>query len=102
MSNYNFTEVERKFIARFVNDSLKLVYWGEYGKNEWYTSITCKKVTFIERRIIKMLLKLELLLPEIVNIDEYKVQRALGLVTGRIYYMPEEIKEKLKDVVIGI
>jgi len=111
----DFTYTERKFIKHFIiNDSFKLIFWKEYGNTEWYTVIDrlpyigdkidpiTQKTTPIERKTIKMMLKYELILPEIEDDKEYKVQRALGLVIGRIYYMPEKIREALKDEMIDI
>ncbi len=49
-----------------------------------------------------MMVKTGLLVPEIETDKEYKVQRALGSVIGRIYYMPKEIREELKDEVIDV
>ena len=107
IDNFNYTEC--KFVKRCLDIHFKIVYWKEYGANEWYImdpktypNITILKATFLERKIIRMMLKLELLVPEIEDDKEYSVQRALGCVIGRIYYMPEEIREELKDVAIGI
>lgn len=111
MSTYNFTEEERKFIGQFFiwHAPCKIVYWKEYGPTEWYymfvfqqfgrgsPQLSRTKVPFKIQKIIKMMLKLELLVPEIEDDKEYKVQRALGCVIGRIYYMPEEICEELKN-----
>lgn len=108
MDDYNFTKTERKFIELFFNKCQKIIAWTEYGPAEWYTMFDhavvgdpgnpiILKVSFAERKIIRMLIKLSLLIPEIEDDKEYKVQRALGCVKGRIYYMPEEVREKLKD-----
>jgi len=113
MSNYDFTGTERKFISMFLNVCQKVVNWKEYGPTEWYTmfdpSVVGDSILPIilktkpaERRIIRMMVKLELLLPEIEDDKEYAVQRALGCVIGRIYYMPKEIREELKDEAIDI
>ena len=115
MSNYDFTYAERKFIKRFIiNDSFKLIHWKEYGSTEWYTRITrlpyigdeidpnITKTTAAERRVIRMMLKFGLILPEIESDKEYSAQRALGLVIGRIYYMPEKIQEELKNEAIDL
>ncbi|MCK4500250.1 hypothetical protein KAU11_07120 [Candidatus Babeliales bacterium] len=110
MSSYNFTTVESEFIRQFFNVCMKVVHWKEYGPTEWYVMFVptvvgnssnpiMVKTKLEERKIIKMMLKLELLVPEIENDKEYEVQRALGCVIGRIYYMSEEIREELKDVV---
>lgn len=111
MSKYNFTNTERDFIDKFFicHAPCKLVHWKEYGDTEWYyvfagqqfgyysTQLSRTKVPSKIQKIIKILLKLELLVPEIENDKEYEVQRALGCVIGRIYYMPEEIQEELKN-----
>lgn len=110
MSTYNFTKEECKFIRAFLNVCQKVVNWKEYGPIEWYTMFDSTvsngyvnnrpiilKVKAGERKIIKMMIKLGLLVPEIEDDKEYKVQRALGCVIGRIYYMPEEIREELKN-----
>ncbi len=107
MTIYNFNYLKCKFIKNFLNPNFKVVYWKEYGVTEWHTidiqrSPKILKMTFNERKIIQMMLKLELLLPEIENDEEYSVQRALGCVIGRIYYMPKKMLEELKDVIIDI
>lgn len=109
MSKYNFTDAESKFIGQFFiwHRPCKLVYWKEYGPTEWYfmfadrqqfgrgsVQLPRTKVPSKTQKIIKMMLKLGLLVPEIEDDKEYKVQRALGCVIGRIYYMPEEIREE--------
>ena len=116
MSKYNFTEEERKFIGPFLiwHKPCKLVYWKEYGPTEWYyifvdqqlgrdsAQLPYTKVPFKIQKIIKMMVKIGLLVPEIEGDKEYKVQRALGCVIGRIYYMPEEIREELKNEPIDL
>jgi len=111
MSIYNFTKEECKFIDQFLNGCQKVVNWKEYGPTEWYTifdstvsnnyvnnkPIILKVRKAGDRKIIKMMIKLGLFVPEIEDDKEYKVQRALGCVIGRIYYMPEEIREELKN-----
>lgn len=114
MSNYDFiTRTERKFISTFLNECQKVVYWKEYGVTEWYTMFdpsvvgdlikpSILKTNPSERKIIRMMVKFEMLVPEIEDDKEYKVQRALGCVIGRIYYMPKEIREELKNEAIDI
>jgi len=91
----------------------KIVHWKEYGTTEWWimfetlltgrqVQVPRSKVSLTERKIILMLIQLGLLVPEIEDDKEYNVQRALGLVIGRIYYMPEEVREELKAEVMGI
>ena len=105
MSNFNYKEC--KFIARFLDSQVKIVHWKEYGTTEWYiidpnTRPSTLKTTFLERKIISLALKLGLFIPEIEDDKEYKVQRALGCVIGRIYFMPKEIREELKNEMIDI
>ncbi|KKM91815.1 hypothetical protein LCGC14_1224630 [marine sediment metagenome] len=107
MSNYNFNYTECTFVKRFLDSQVKAIYWKEYGANEWYIMDpeilpSPLKATFLERKIIRMMVKLGLLLPEIEDDKEYAVQRALGCVIGRIYYMPKEIREEFKDEAIDI
>ena len=111
MSNYNFTEEEREFIEQFFiwHEPCKIVNWKEFGPTEWYyifvgqqfgrnsAQLPRTKVPFKIQKIIKMMIKIGLLVPEIEDDKEYKVQYALGCVIGRIYYMPEEIREELKN-----
>ena len=105
MNSDTFNYTECKFVRQFLLPDFKAVYWGEYGSTEWHTmnsqrSPKIMKMTYAERAIIKMMLKLELLIPEIDDDKEYTVQRALGLTMGRIYYMPEEIRKEIKVVLI--
>ena len=107
MSNYNFNYTECKFVKKFLDDQVKAVHWKEYGSTEWYIidpsiCTTTLKATFLERKIINLMLKLELLVPEIEDDKEYKVQRALGCVIGRIYYIPKKIREELKNEMIDV
>lgn len=113
MSNYDFNHTERAFISLFLNECQKVVYWKEYGSTEWYTMFDptvvgdpakpiILKVKPVERKIIRMMVKAGMLVPEIEDDKEYKVQRALGCVIGRIYYMPKEIREELKNEMIDI
>ena len=102
MSDYNFDYADKKFIIKFLNaDDLKLMHWKEYGASEWYMFYenhpTSKSANYYQKRIIRKMVKLELLIPEIEDDKEYKVQRALGCVQGRVYYMPEKIREELQN-----
>ena len=110
MSKYNFTDAEGKFIGQFFiwHKPCKIVHWKEHGSTEWYYLFPYKPISLPSktqasaRKIIKMMIKLELLVPEIESDKEYVVQRALGCVIGRIYYMPEEICEELKNELIDL
>ena len=122
IDNYNFTASDKMAIRFFLQaPHQKAVYWKEYGAAEWYTINECTvnnvALTFGGRLIGKpliskmdskmragvwLLVKLGLLIPEIEDDKEYKVQRALGLVIGRIYYMPDEIRKKLKDLAMDL
>lgn len=94
----NFNYIECEFVKWCLDIHFKIVYWKEYGSNEWYImDPKTRKATFLERKIIRMMIKLGLLVPEIEDDKEYKIQRALGCVIGRIYYMPKEIREELKN-----
>ncbi len=105
MSDYNFDYEDKQFITKFFDVALKLMYWKEYGASEWYmfyenhptSKSVMTSVNYYQKRTIRKMVELELLMPEIEDDKEYKVQRALGCVQGRVYYMPEEIREELKD-----
>ena len=99
MGDYNFDYNDKKFIITFLNVDQKVIHWKEYGASEWYMFHESRpmSVNFFEKAIIRKMVELELLIPEIEDDKEYKVQRALGCVPGRIYYMPEEIREELKN-----
>lgn len=115
IDNYNFTASD-KMAIRFLLQSphQKVIYWKEYGSAEWYTisnqtvfghpteSPVMLKMGSKMRTGVRLLVKLGLLIPEIEDDKEYKVQRALGLVIGRIYYMPDEIRKKLKDLAMDL
>ncbi|KKL57767.1 hypothetical protein LCGC14_2232130 [marine sediment metagenome] len=112
MSNYTFTVLEGRFISQFLNEFQKVVNWKEYGPAEWYSvyespfKSTCEpkmiKIQGSQLKILRMMIKTGLFVPEIETDKEYKVQRALGNVIGRIYYMPKEIREELKDEIIDV
>lgn len=113
MSNYDFNVPERKFISQFLlNEGVKVVNWKEYGPAEWYMmtprpwKVTAApkmvKVQGLNLKILRQLVKNELLVPEIEDDKEYRVQCALGCVIGRIYAMPEEIREELENEMIDI
>ena len=115
IDNYNFAASD-KMAIKFLLQSphQKVVYWKEYGSAEWYTIAdrtvgghqTVKpvmlKMGLKMRSGVRLLVKLGLLIPEIEDDKEYKVQRALGVVIGRIYYMPDEIRKKLKDLAMDL
>lgn len=115
IDNYNFTASE-KMAIKFLLQSphRKVIYWKEYGAAEWYTIAdrtvggrpTATPVIFkIGPKIragVRLLVKLGILIPEIEDDKEYKVQRALGLVIGRIYYMPDEIRKKLENLALDL
>ena len=114
MGNYDdFTRAERAALALFFNECQKVINWKEYGPAEWYLMFdptvvgdnarpVILKAKVQERKTIRMMVKLGMLVPEIEDDKEYKVQRALGIVTGRIYYMPEKIRKELKDEAIDL
>lgn len=115
IDNYNFTAPEKMAISFFLQlPHQKAVYWKEYGSTEWYTIADRTQAGRpVEKSVIskmwpkmikgvRLLVKLGLLIPEIEDDKEYKVQRALGVVIGRIYYMPDEIRKKLKDLALDL
>lgn len=110
VDNFEFTKAEKGIIKTFlINNHLKVIYWKEYGINEWYWMLAqdilkpvITKSNTQERKAIKTLAKFKILIPEIDDDKEYKVQRSLGLVQGRVYYMPEEMREKLKDLAMDL
>jgi len=114
IDNYNFTASD-KMAIKFLLQSphRKVVYWKEYGSTEWYTigdrtisgrplQVVTSKMGSKMRTGVRLLVKLGLLIPEIEDDKEYKVQRALGLAIGRIYYMPDEIRKKLKGLAMDL
>ena len=103
-----FTRPESGFLGTFFiwhDPPVKIVCLKEYGPKEWYyqwphNKSKLSKIPFNVQKIVKMLIKSDWLIPEIDNDKEYTVQRALGLVAGRIYYMPEEVRKEIKEVLI--
>ena len=115
IDNYNYTASEKMTIQFFLREPhQKAVYWKEYGSTEWYTiadhtaggrpteNPVIFKIGPRMRQGVRSLVKLGLLIPEIEDDKEYKVQRALGVVIGRIYYIPDEIRKKLKDLALDL
>jgi len=104
MSDYNFDYYDKAFITRFFDGRQKVIHWEEYGASEWYMVHKNRPgmtaTNYYQKRIIRKIVELELLIPEIEDDKEYKVQRALGCVQGRVYYMPEKIREELLNQLI--
>lgn len=111
MSHYNFTDAEYSFISQFLNECFQIICWKEYGPTAWCTMFDTTiagdlsmnppiiiKMKVVERKIVRTMIKSGLLIPEIENDKEYKVQYALGCTPGRIYYMPKEIREDIKKL----
>lgn len=113
MSNYDFNVPERKFICQFLDGFTKVVNWKEYGPAEWYTLVRYPwlkasaepkmvKVQGLNLKILRQMVKNGLLVPEIETDKEYRIQRAIGSVIGRIYAMPKEIRAELENEALDI